>query len=390
MTATLKPTPEEVAELVETRRDLHRHPELAYEEHRTAALVAERLEALGYVPRTGVGGTGLVALLEGEVRGPCVLLRADMDALPIQEENEVPYRSEAAGAMHACGHDGHTAALLAVARMLKRLPPPARGSVKLVFQPAEEGGNGALAMIEDGVLEDPKVDAAFGFHVWNHLDVGRVAVTCGPFMGAVDRFRVRVVGQGGHGAVPQEARDPVLAAAHVVAALQQIVSRRVDPLEAAVVTVGAIHGGDAFNVIPPFVDLEGTLRCFDPGIWERLPAEVGTIAEKTAEAFGCRAEVTVDRLMRATINDAAMSALVREVAVETVGRDHVVETRTLGSEDFSEVLSRVPGCYFFVGSRNEGKGFVHTHHAPRFDFDEAALPLGAALLTGIAERFLRA
>jgi amidohydrolase len=386
--AALAPTEEEAAELVATRRDLHAHPELAYQETRTARVVAERLRALGYEPRGEVGRTGVTALLEGEAPGRCVLLRADMDALPIQEANEVPYRSAAPKTMHACGHDAHTAILLAAARILRRLERPARGAVKLMFQPAEEGGNGALAMIEDGVLESPRVDAAFGLHVWNHLDAGKVAVVDGPFMAAVDRFSIRVVGRGGHGAVPHTARDPVLAAAHVVTAIQQVVARNVDPLKAAVVTVGSIRGGDAFNVIPPDVRLDGTMRSFDADVWASLPEHLERAATRTAEAFDCRAEVTVERMQKPTVNDPAMAALVREVAADVVGAENVVEGRTMGGEDFSEILLRVPGCYFFLGTRNERAGKTHPHHSPHFDVDEDALPVGARLLVAIAQRYL--
>ena len=350
--------------------------------------MADRLTALGYAPERGVGKTGVVALLEGKVPGPCVLLRADMDALPVHEMNDVPYRSTVEGVMHACGHDCHVAALLATARVLKRLGPLERGSLKLVFQPAEEGGNGALAMIEDGVLESPKVDTAFGLHVWNHLDVGKIAVTPGPFMGAVGGFKARIIGVGGHGAIPHEARDPVLAAAHVVTALQQIVARNVDPLEAAVVTVGSIHGGDAFNVIPEEVSLEGTLRCFDPALADALPGHIERVVTHTAEAFGCRAEIEVEMMMRATVNTPEMAALVRDVAEGIVGKANVVEMKTLGSEDFSEFLHRVPGCFFFVGSRNEAKGRVHTHHSASFDIDEDALPLAVEMLAAVALRRL--
>ncbi len=385
---TAAPNAEEHEELVATRRDVHRHPELGYQEERTASLVAERLRALGLEPKTGIGKTGVSAVLEGEADGPCVMLRADMDALPLQEENEVEYASTVPGRMHACGHDCHIASLLAATRVLQRLGPLPRGTVKLAFQPAEEGGNGALAMIGDGLLEDPKVDAAFGLHVWNHLDVGKVAVVGGPFMGAVDKFRIRVQGRGGHGAIPHEARDPILAAAHVVAALQQIVARNVDPLKGAVVTVGRMAGGEAFNVIPDVVELEGTTRCFDTDVWDRIPGLLERIATKTAEAFGCTAEVEVTRMMRATINDHAMADLVREVATEVVGAENVVEVRSLASEDFSEYLFRVPGCFFFVGSRNEATGKVHPHHSPHFDVDEAVLPLAVQLLVGVTNRFL--
>jgi amidohydrolase len=381
------PTTGDQEEMVATRRDIHRHPELKYAERRTAGVVSARLRELGYGPTEGVGRTGVVATLGGAEPGRCVLLRADMDALPLQELNEVPYASQADGVMHACGHDGHTACLLGVARMLGR-EPPARGTVKFMFQPAEEGGNGADAMIEDGVLEGPKVDAAFGLHVWNHLDVGKVAIVDGPFMASVDEFTIRVVGTGGHGAMPHETRDPVLAAAHVVTALQQVVARNVSPLDAAVVTIGAIHGGEAFNIVPDHVTLRGTARSFSENVWAALPDHVTRAAERTAEAFGCRAEVDFQRLMRPTVNDADMADIVREVATEVVGARNIVGEQTMGGEDFASVLARVPGCYFFVGSRNEARGKMHPHHSPHFDIDEGALPIGARILAGVAHRFL--
>ncbi|MDF1702657.1 MAG: amidohydrolase, partial [Planctomycetota bacterium] len=319
MSDLLKPTAEERDELVATRRDIHAHPELKYEETRTAALVDERLRDLGYATRTGVGRTGVVTTLEGAGEGPCVLLRADMDALPLQEQNEVAYASTKAGVMHACGHDGHTAMALGAARILRRVASPAHGRIKLMFQPAEEGGNGALAMIEDGVLEEPQVDAAFGLHLWNHLETGKVAITDGPFMASVDEFTIRIRGTGGHGAMPHEARDPVLAAAHVVTALQQVAARNVSPLAAAVITIGAIHGGEAFNIIPDVVELRGTARSFDLGVWESLPGHIERIVHGTAAAHDCTAELDLDRLMRPTVNDPAMAELVREVAREVVG-----------------------------------------------------------------------
>lgn len=388
MTDPLTPTAEETEELVATRREIHRHPELKYEEQRTAGLVDQRLQSLGYATQTGLGKTGVTSLLEGAAEGPCVLLRADMDALPLQELNEVEYASQNAGVMHACGHDGHTACLLGAARVLQRIERPARGSIKLMFQPAEEGGNGALAMIEDGVLENPKVDAAFGLHLWNHLDVGKVAVVDGPFMASVDEFTIRVTGTGGHGAMPHEARDPVLAAAHIVTALQQVVARNVHPLQSAVVTVGRIQGGDAFNIIPETVELAGTMRSFDRDVWEELPEHLERTVVHTAAAFGCTVDIDLQRMMKPTVNDPEMAALVREVATEIVGAENIVDEQTMGGEDFSEVLERVPGCYFFVGSRNEEEGKVHPHHSPYFDIDERALPIGTRILTGVALRYL--
>lgn len=382
------PTAAEIEEMVATRRDLHAHPELRYAEHRTAARVAERLRALGLAPRTGVGGTGVTALIEGRAPGPCVLLRADMDALPLTEQNAVPYASRTPGVMHACGHDAHTAVLLGVAGVLAGRARPARGRVLLVFQPAEEGGNGALAMIRDGLLEDPPVEAAFGLHVWNHLDAGKVAVVDGPFMAAVDEFVITVRGRGGHGAMPHETRDPVLAAAQVVCALQQIVARNVSPLEAAVVTVAAIHGGSAFNVVPDEVVLRGTARSFTDAVWRALPGRIEEVAAGVAAAHGCRAEVSLERLMRPTVNDPAMAERVRAAARPVVGAQNLVVERTMGGEDFAEVLARVPGCYFFVGSRNEAKGLVHPHHSPFFDIDEDALAIGARILLGLVRGYL--
>ncbi len=388
MTDPMLPTDAEREELVATRRDIHAHPELKYQERRTAGLVDERLRALGYGTTTGVGRTGVVTLLEGAADGPCVLLRADMDALPLQEQNEVPYASTEAGVMHACGHDGHVAMALGAARILRRIDPPARGRIKLIFQPAEEGGNGAVAMIEDGVLEAPRVDAAFGIHLWNHLEVGKVAIVDGPFMASVDEFTIRIRGTGGHGAMPHEARDPVLAAAHVITALQQIASRIVSPMASVVITIGAIHGGEAFNIIPDVVELRGTARSFDEAVWEALPGHLERVVQRTAQAHDCTADIELERMMRPTINDPAMAALVREVAAEVVGEENIVEERTMAGEDFAEILARVPGCYFFVGSRNEAAGKIHPHHSPHFDIDEGALPIGARLLTGIAHRYL--
>jgi amidohydrolase len=379
-------SPEERTELIETRRDLHRHPELAYEEHRTAGVVAERLRTLGYDPTTGIGETGVVATVEGGEPGPCVLLRADMDALPIQEQTGLDFASTVPDRMHACGHDCHTAVALSTARLVRRPDlAPARGAIKFVFQPAEEGGNGALRMIEQGVLETPPVSAAFGLHVWSQLETGYVDITDGPFMASVDSFRITVRGAGGHGAEPQKTRDPVVAAAHIVTALQQIVARNVDPLESAVVTVASLQAGDAFNIIPDTAVLTGTCRSFAPSVWEALPEQFDRVVRHTALACGCEADITFERINRPTVNDPAMSELVREVAREVVGADRIVSNRTMGGEDFGEFLARVPGCFFFIGAGGPDRP---PHHSPHFQVDEAALDLGVELLVRVAERYL--
>lgn len=371
--------------LVATRRDLHAHPELGFEEQRTGALAAKRLRQLGYDVKTGVGKTGVVAVKRGG-EGRCVLLRADMDALPIEEANDIPYRSKHPGKMHACGHDGHVAIGLEVARRLANLPLP--GSVKLAFQPAEEVSNGAAAMIRDGVLDAPPVDAAFGIHLWNELPTGTIGIMPGPMMASVDEFEITILGRGGHAAAPHQTADPVLAAAHVVTALQGLVSRRRDPLEAGVVSVTQVHAGQAYNVIPARADLRGTVRTFGGRFWEEAPALVEQTAQGVAGAFGASAEVGYRRLSRPLVNDERMAALMRDVAAEIVGKNDVrSDVRTMGGEDMSLFLARVPGCFAFVGSAPAGRP-APPHHSPHFDIDEAALVIGAELLTRTAVRYL--
>ena len=381
----------ELEELIEVRRDLHAHPEIAFEEARTADVVAGKLRALGLDVRTGVGQTGVVATIPGGRPGRTVLLRADMDALAIQEENEVPYRSQAEGRMHACGHDCHVSMLLGVARQLVRQASTLPGVVKLCFQPAEEGRGGAHAMIRDGVLRDPPVDAAFGVHVWQDLEVGNVGVTSGPWMASVDEFEVTLTGKGAHAAAPQQGIDPVVALAHVITALQTIASRAIDPLLEVVVSVTQVRAGTAFNIIPESAWMNGTVRTFDPPLWEELPGRFEHIVRGVAGALGCTAEVTYERINRPTVNDPAMAELAREAAAEVVGAGNVVtHIRTMGGEDFSAFLHEVPGAFLAIGSRNTARGLVHMHHHPRFDVDEDCLEIGAAVLLSVARRYLGA
>ncbi len=370
--------------LVATRRDLHAHPELGFQETRTGLLVAERLEALGYGVRRNVARTGVVGL-KGD-GGRCVLLRADMDALPVEEANDVPYRSRHPGKMHACGHDGHVAIGLEVARRLAAVVLP--GTVKLAFQPAEELSGGAGAMIEDGVLERPAVEAAFGIHLWNGLPVGTIGVMPGPIMASVDEFEIVITGKGGHAAMPHLAIDPVLVAAHLVTALQSLVSRRRDPLEAGVVSITQLQAGQAFNVIPTQALLRGTVRTFGGRFWDDAPDLVRGTAEGIAAAFAASVEVTFRRLTAPLVNDARMAALMQEVAGEIVGKEKVLGgIRTLGGEDMSHFLSKVPGCFAFVGSAR-ADGTSSPHHSPTFDIEEESLVIGADLLARTAVRFL--
>jgi len=300
--------------LIATRRDIHQHPELGFEEIRTATLIADRLRSLDYQVTPGIGKTGVVALKKNAGRdgGRCVLLRADMDALPVDEANVVPYRSKHPGKMHACGHDGHVAIGLEVARRLA--PLELSGSVKFAFQPAEEASNGAQAMIGDGVLETPTVHAAFGIHLWNDLPVGSIAIMPGPVMASVDQFEIEILGRGGHAAAPHQTIDPVLIAAHVITGLQSLVSRRRDPLDHVVVSVTEVHAGRAFNVIPARADLRGTVRTFGGRFWEDAPRLVEETAQGIAAAFGAQANVNYRRLSAPLINDEKLSALMGDVA----------------------------------------------------------------------------
>jgi len=379
-----------VKELVAVRRDLHQHPETAFEELRTSGIVAERLKALGLDVRTGVAKTGVLATVRGARPGRTVLLRADMDALPIQEENDTPYRSQVAGKMHACGHDCHTSILLGVAKQLVADARDLTGAVRLCFQPAEECGGGAEGMIAEGALE-PKPDAAFGLHVWQDLDLGTVGVTPGPFMAAVDEFTVTVKGTGAHAAMPHLGIDPVLCLAHMVTALQTIASRSASPFHEVVVSVTQMRAGTAFNIIPESAWMNGTVRVFDPTLWEALPGHFERIVRGVAAAHGCTVEIDFHRFNQPTVNDPAMAALAREAAAQVVGAENVRDDiRTMGGEDFSAFLRQVPGCFIAIGSRNRSKGLVYGHHHPRFDVDEACLKIGAEVLLRTTQRFLAA
>jgi amidohydrolase len=376
--------------LIRTRRDLHRHPELAFQEHRTAGIVAERLRAAGYEVRTGIAETGVVGTLRGGAGdGPTLLLRADMDALPVQEDTAHDFRSTVDGRMHACGHDAHTAIGLAVAERLAAARERWGGTVKYVFQPGEETGQGALRMIEQGVLEG--VDRALGLHVWMGLPSGVVGMTPGPFMASAGEFDLVIHGQGGHGAMPEQTVDAVLVASQVVVALQSIVSRTVSPLDSAVVSVGSFHAGTTHNVIAGSARLTGTVRSFTVEGCEELPRRIERVVAGVCAALGATYELHYRQDTPPTINDAAMAELVRAAALEVVGADRVrygPGVRTMAAEDFGEFLLRVPGCYFFVGAQNLEKGMVHPHHSPHFDVCEDCLPVAVDVLERAALRAL--
>jgi len=376
-------------EFVALRRDIHRHPELAFEEHRTAALVADKLEGWGYAVTRGVGGTGVVGTL---VRGSGrrrLGLRADMDALPIQEATGKPWASAHAGLMHACGHDGHTAMLLAAARRLAE-DGGFDGTLHLVFQPAEEGGGGALRMMADGLFERWPCDAVFAMHNMPGVPQGHLVLREGAAMASSDYATITLSGTGGHGAMPQHAADPIVAAASLVMALQTVVSRNVDPLQAAVVTVGALHAGQANNVIPATATLELSVRALDRDVRALLEQRIRALADAQAASFGVRAEVAWRPGYAVLVNSAAETAFARGVALELLGAERVTPQGPplTGSEDFAFMLERVPGSYLLIGN-GDGPGSCMVHN-PGFDFNDDNIAVGSAFWVRLAQRFLTA
>jgi amidohydrolase len=377
-------------QMTAVRRDLHAHPELGFQEVRTARIVAEQLARLGYEVVTGVGKTGVVGLMGGAKAGDrTVLMRFDMDALPIDELNDVPYRSQTPGVMHACGHDAHVAVGLGVAEIMAKHRELWGGTIKLMFQPAEEGLGGALAMIGDGLLEGPRPDVALGLHVSSGHPLGQAVVRSGALLAASDGFEILVQGHGGHGARPHETIDAVLVGAHLIVALQTIVARSIDPEQTGVVTVGSIQAGNAGNVIADSALLRGTVRTFDQETREMIHRRIEEVAAGVAATFGATIDVRLRIGVSPTINAAPPTDVVFDAAAEVLGAGQINTTfRTTAGEDFSEVLARVPGSFFFIGSRNEELGFTAPHHNPHFDIDERCLPLGAAILCDAAVRCL--
>lgn len=371
--------------MVADRRWLHENPELGFEEHKTSEFVRQRLESLGVEDiRTGIAETGVTGLIHGTAGGPerVVLLRADMDALPLTEENDVNYRSQTDGVMHACGHDAHTSMLLGVARLLMDRRDQFSGTVKLLFQPSEEANEGgARPMIEAGVLEDPHVDAVFGQHMASDKPTGTVWVKGGPLQAAADSFMIRVQGKGGHGAQPNTAVDPIVVGMRIVDALQTIVSRNVDPMEQVVVSVCTFHSGTAGNIIPDTAEFGGTVRTFTPENRDLAEQRMHEIATNIAEAMGASVEIEYRRGYPPTVNDPAMAEIVRNAAVKAIGEDHVREaTPIMPAEDFSYFLIERPGTYFMTGCRNEERGITWPHHHPKFDVDEESFQYGVAVM----------
>lgn len=369
-------------DVVELRRDFHQHPEIAFEEVRTSQIVAERLGTLGFTLRTELGKTGVIAVLDSGKPGKTVLARADMDALPLREERDVPYRATTDDAMHACGHDGHTAVLLGVAKLLSDRRDELTGKIVFVFQPAEEIVGGAQAMLNDGALDGLVPDASIGLHLSSQFPTGTVAVRDGPSMAATDAFTLHVRGHGGHAARPQETVDPIVATAQIITGLQTLVSRETDPLDNSVISVTSVHGGSAHNIIPEVVEVKGTLRTFRAETREYLRDRIVGLSEGVAQSFRASTSLTWLNTSPAVVNDLDRTEQLRDVARGVVGTDHViVPNPIMGGDDMALWLQQAPGCYFFVGARNEAAGIDRPHHHPEFDIDEAALPLAVELLS---------
>ncbi len=374
-------------ELIARRRDFHAHPELGFEEVRTAGIVARELTDLGLEVQPGVGKTGVVAMLEGAYDGPTILVRADMDALPIREENQTDFTSQNPGKMHACGHDGHTSIALGVAKMLTAHKDQIAGRVKFVFQPAEELGRGAQAMVNDGVLSEPRPDFSVGLHLWNSMPVGEIGIADGPVMAGASTFDIKVTGKGSHAAHPNTGVDPIVCAAQIVTAFQTIASRSVDPMDTVVVSVTTINAGEAYNVIPQFAQMRGTVRYFKTEVRDLVKARMQEICDHLSAAMRCTAELEFDSMTIPVVNNPEVGDQLRSAFEPMVSVMHTAE-RTMGAEDVSLFMDDIPGTYFFVGAKDETADAYYGHHHPKFSFDEEALPLAAALLSTAVATFV--
>jgi amidohydrolase len=374
--------------LIELRRDFHQHPELSLEETRTAGIIAERLRASGLEVRTGVGKTGVVGVLRGGKPGKTLAIRADIDALPVQEENDLPFKSQVPGKMHACGHDAHTAIALTLADILAAHQDELHGNVTFLFQPAEEQIGGAQLMIADGALKNPDVDAVIGLHVSSNLPVGQVIVRSGAGLASADSFNIRVRGRAGHGALPHLSVDPILVASEIVVALQSLVSREVSPFEPAVVTIGSFHGGTARNVIADEVLLEGTFRAFSDEVRAHLTRRINELAQEVASSMRATASFELLEGCPPCVSNAGMCNLVRRAAAATVGAENTLDrVIASASDDMAYFLNAVPGCYFSLGAQDSTCA-DSPHHSPRFRIDEAGLPVGVEVMARAALEYL--
>jgi amidohydrolase len=375
--------------LVDIRRTIHRHPELGFEEIETSKLVSEWLQKFGLDVKRGMAKTGVVGLLKGEKIGNTVAIRADMDALPMDEANRIRYASQIKGKMHACGHDAHVTILLGAAKFFSSIPDQVKGNIKWIFQPAEEGGGGGRIMVEEGVLENPKVDAIFGAHVFPFLSVGKVGIYEREGLAAADRFVIKIIGKGGHAASPHVSKDPILAAGHLITQIHSIVSRNVNPLESGVITIGKVSGGTASNIIPDEVELIGTVRSLTPQVREELKSRIDQVTQGVARSFSMDCRFDFEYGYPVLINNPEMSKLVGLACSKGIGKENVeVVKPSMGGEDFAYYLEKVPGAFFRLGCRNEEKGFIHPYHSSLFDIDEEVLPLGVEMFVRIIDQYL--
>lgn len=371
------------------RRDFHTNPELGYQEFRTAAKVEEHLKRLGLEVETGIGKTGVTGLLRGQEPGPTIGIRADMDALPIQDEKEVTYRSSNDNVAHLCGHDAHTSILMGAAELLTSLGKPKKGNIKFIFQPAEELLAGANAMISDGVLENPKVDAIIGLHVNPSLQVGEIGITYGVVCASVDNISIKIIGKGGHGARPHEGKDSILIASQVIVALQNISSRMIDPLEPVVVSIGKINGGTIGTAIATSVEMEGTVRTLSPAIREKLPSLMEQVIKGVVSAFDADYEFNYELNYPSLENNKDLIDLVSETSAEILGAEQCkLLNASTGGEDFSFYAEQIPGAFFRLGVGNGSLATSYPLHHPSFDLDEEGLCYGVAMLTGAALKYL--
>jgi len=377
-------------EIIEIRREIHQKPELAYRERATSKLVSEKLKSLGLDVKTGIGGTGVMAILPGPGTGKVVALRADMDALPIEELADVDFKSRVKGVTHACGHDTHVAMLLGAAKLLAGRKHDLPGTVKFLFQPAEEHGGrgGAKPMIQAGVMKNPKVDYIFGLHIDEDINSGVFAFRPGPIMASPDTFEIKVIGRGGHGAYPHETVDPVYVAAQIIVALQGISGRMIDPVQPFVITIGSIHSGTKENIIPDEALLRGTLRTLDETTRKRAKTKIAEVAQGVSKAFGAKAEVEFEKdAYPVTVNDREATERAMGIIEKFPGTKVSVREPVMGGEDFSRFLQEAPGTFYFLGTHNQAKGCVHPNHSPRFKVDEDVMKLGAASLAALAMEF---
>ena len=379
-------------EIIKIRREIHQKPELAYQEQTTAKLVAEQLRVLGIQVKQGVGGTGVLGTLKGPKPGKVVALRADMDALPLDEMAEVDFKSKIKGVMHACGHDTHVAMLLGAAKLLANHKDELHGTVKFLFQPAEEHGGrgGAKPMIEDGVMKDPKVDYVFGLHIDGDLNSGVFGLRGGAIMAAPDTFVVQIIGRGGHGSAPHQTIDPVYVAAQVITALQGVSGRMIDPVQPFVITIGSVHSGTKENIIPDEAILQGTIRTLDEATRKRAKAKVEQVAQGVSKAFGANATIEFEKdAYPVTVNDEKVTEQAKTILKRIHGTRAIVKEPILGGEDFSRFLNEAPGTFYFLGTRNVAKGCTYQNHSSRFKVDENVLKYGTASLALLATEFTK-